>query len=602
MSPVSAELDHKPETQPEQQEPQQPKGRTRRGGRSLFVIGMAVVLGCLIVVPVALLVLGSFLQEPPRAFSLDFDGAGLRSYVAVLTDPQFPELVRTTLVASVLGTAGAVVLGSILAWLVTRTDVWGRRLLAGAAITPLFLSPLVAAFAWDLLASPKAGLLNIAIRSTGLNLTLNVYSLTGIVFVFAYCYSPYVYLFVSASLRNMDASLEEASQISGAGRLETMRRVTLPLAMPALLSSSLLVLVLLIQLFSIPAILAGPADLDFVSVRIWELVGAAPPRTNEASAFGVLLIVTTFLLVYAQNRMLKKRSYVTVGGKTTAPRRIKLGWTRLVWSAFAVSYVVVAVALPYTALVISGLRTSPFYTDLASLFDPSQFSFDQVSETLEDAVIQAAIGNTIIVSLATVILGSVLYFTVSYTVHKTDLRGRQALSYLTTLPVAIPGLIIGLGYVWAWITVPVGIYGSVVIIVLAYVSQFAPQGVRATTGTLMQIHPELEESSRVSGAGLATTIRRIVLPLSRHGILAGMVLMLVLSARELATALFLYTPDSRILSVTLFDFYSRGYTSPVAILSIVQSLVLMVLILASQWWGRDKGADTSSGRPPTPIS
>ena len=302
-------------------------GRPGLAGRTYFW-ALIALLTALIIVPIGLLILGSFLREPPRAFTVNFQGAGLQSYRDVLTDPLFTGLIRRTLIAAILGTLGAGLIGAILAWLVTRTDVWGRRMLSGAAITPLFLSPLVGAFAWDQLASPQSGLLNILLRSIGLRGGLNVYSMTGIVIVFSLYYSPYVFLFVSATLRNMDASLEEASQISGAGRLATMRRVTLPLALPALLSSCLLVVVLLIQLFSIPAILAGPAGLHFVSVRIWELVSSAPPRTNEASALGVILIIMTLLLVLLQHRVLKGRSYVTVGGKSAQPRRLNLGWTQ----------------------------------------------------------------------------------------------------------------------------------------------------------------------------------------------------------------------------------------------------------------------------------
>ena len=286
-----------------------------------ILMGMLIfVVSALIVLPIGVLAIGSFLSDPPRALSFNWAGITLQNYIVVFTDSSFPPLLKATVGTSLVGTAGAIIIGSGLAWLAVRTDIPGRGVINAIAIMPMFIPPLVGAFAWDILASPRSGILNILFRSLQVPVALNIYTIEGIAFVFAIYYAPYVYLFVSSALRNMDPVFEEASALSGAGRLRTMLRVTLPLVLPALLSSGLLVFVLLIQLFSIPAVLGEPGNIKFMSTRIWELIGFSPPEINVASALGMLMLLVTVLLVLAQHRLLASRSFVTVAGKGLRPK------------------------------------------------------------------------------------------------------------------------------------------------------------------------------------------------------------------------------------------------------------------------------------------
>ena len=543
---------------------------------------LLAVVSVLIIFPVIVLVIGSFLSEPPRALHFDWSGATLRNYLDLILSPDFADLVETTLVAAVFGTIGAVTIGSVSAWLAIRTNLPGRRGVEVISLLPMFVSPLVGAFAWDILASPHSGLINLFARDLHLPFTVNIYSLPGIAFVFSIYYAPYAFLLVSAALRNMDATLEEASIMSGAGQVRTMLKVTLPLVSPALLSASLLVFVLLISLFAIPAVLGEPGNIHFVSVRIWDLIGFAPPKVNQASALGVLVMMVTMSLVWLQHRVMRHRSYVTVSGKGLHPRPVELGILRWPLAMLVFLFLLANVLLPYAALLLIALRRNLFYTSLSTLFDPRQFGFAQFQSTLSDPVVRTSLWNTLAVGLGTVLIGSVLYFAVSYTVSRTRLRGRRVLDTIMVLPVAIPGLIIGLGYLWSWITIPVGLYGSLWIMIFAYVSQFAPQGVRSITGSLVQIHNELEESSRLSGAGFLYTLRRIVVPLSWPGIIAAMTFLLALSFREIATALFLYTADTQVFSVTMFDLWARGSTGVVAVMALVQTVIILTLVVLSR--------------------
>ncbi|MBV9113119.1 MAG: iron ABC transporter permease [Hyphomicrobiales bacterium] len=557
-------------------------------GRGLFMALLLAGLAFLIILPVFALVIGSFLPTPPRALAIDWSGLSLANYREILAGGGFLALLRVTLSAAVIGTAGALIIGTSLAWLAIRTDVPGRTFLENIAILPMFVPPLVGAFAWDILASPRSGIINIALRSIGLEGGLNIYSFGGIGFVFAIYYAPYVHLFVAAALRNIDPVHEEAAAMCGASRWRCLLQITLPLVSPALLSSGLLVFVLLIELFAIPAILGEPGNLHFISVRIWEMVGFTPPKVNQASALGVLMLVITVTLVLIQYRVLGKRSFTTVSGKGLRPDLVTLGAARWPLALLGFGYILFVVLMPYAALLFIALRKNLFYATLGALVDIRQISLDQFGLAFSDPVVRASFVNSLLVSFGTVAIGSVIYFTVAYVVHRTRLAGRRALDLIAVLPVAIPGLIIGLGYLWTWISLPIGIYGTLWIIILAYVSQFSPQGVRAISGSLMQIDPELEESSRLCGAGLAYTLRRIVVPLAWPGILSAIILLLILSFRELATALFLYTSTTQVFSLTMFDFWLRGSTNLVAAMALAQTLVLALLVLLARRIRRER--------------
>lgn len=554
----------------------------------LGVLALLVLLLGLIVLPVGVLLLGSVLSEAPRALRVDWSGLTLGNYAAVFAAAGFWPLVAATMGTALAGTGGAAAIGAGLAWLATRTDIPGRRVLDVVAVMPLLVPPLVGAFAWDILASPRSGILNIVLRAIGAPFTLNIYTVWGVAFADAIYYAPYIYLFVAAALRNMDASLEEAAAIGGAGRWRVLRDVTLPLVAPALLSSSLLVFVLLIELFAIPAVLGEPGNLHFISVRIWDLIGFTPPLVNQASALGGLMLAVTVGLVALQYRVQGRRSVVTVSGKGQRAHRIPLGAWRWPLASLGFGYLGLVVVLPTAALLFVALRKSIFFSTVAAMLDPSQFSLDQFGIAFGDPVVRGTLWTSLLVSAATMAIGTALYFVIAYVVHRTRLPGRRALDLVTILPVAIPGIIIGLGYLWSWISLPVGLYGTVWIIVLAYVSQFAPQATRAIAGSLVQIHPELEESSRICGAGFWTTLRRVILPLARPGVVSAMILLFVLSFRELATALFLYTSETQLFSLAMFDMWQRGSTGLVAAMALVQTAILLVVVLLGQVLRRDR--------------
>lgn len=548
---------------------------------SLFAI-----LFVLIVLPIGLLGLGSFLTEPPRAFRIDLTTLSLRNYIYILSDPGFLSLIGGTLSIALAGTVGAVIIGGSLAWITIRTDINRPELIGAVAIAPMFMPPLIGAFAWEILGSPRSGILNVVARSLGFEQFINIYSYAGIIFVFSYYYAPYVYLFVVSSLKNMDGALEEASAICGSGKIGTALKITFPLVIPSLLSSALLVFVLLIELFAIPAILAQPAGIKFVSVYIWELASSTPPQVGYASAHGMLLLTVAASFVVMQQRYLARKNFVVVGGKGRKIKRQQLGSVRYPIYALCLLYALLAVILPISALVFVALRDNLFFADAAQMLDLSMFSIDQVSFALTDSMVIRSLSNSAFVSLGAMSIGGALYFLVAHAIHRMKGPGRGALEVVSVLPVAIPGMVLGLGYVWTWISLPFGLYGTIWILIVAYVSQFTPQGVGAVSGSLRQIHPELEESSHLSGGGFWYTMRRVTLPLALPGLVSAMTLILVLSFRELAVSLFLYTSLTQVFSVTMFDYWSRGATATVAVMALVQIVILGLILGLGKLFGR----------------
>ena len=285
-------------------------------------------------------------------------------------------------------------------------------------------------------------------------------------------------------------------------------------------------------------------------------------------------MAVTGLLVWAQNRVLSGRSYTTVAGKAFRPRALRLGPWRFLTLGLALLYLFVVVILPSLALLVAAFRKFLFIRDLASLLDPNQYSLIHFTRLLSNPQTTDALINTLEVGLITAILGGLLAFVIGYTVVRTRVPGRRAVDVISTIPVAIPGLVVGVAYLWAWIGLPGGIYGTVWILALAFIARFIPDTVKALSTSLMQIHKELEEAAFICGRSLPSTVRTVILPLARPGIVAAMTLLFILSTRELGSSLFLYSTGSMVMAVQLLSFFDGGNMSITAAYSLVQMVLL----------------------------
>jgi iron(III) transport system permease protein len=443
---------------------------------------------------------------------------------------------------------------------------------------PLFVPPLVAGVAWSILGSPKTGLINTFLAKTGLDWRINLYSMPGIIFVFGMYYAPYVYMFTASALRNMDPSLEEAAEISGAGPVRTLFTVTFPLILPAIISGMLLSFVVMLGIYGVPAVLGAPANISVLTTYIFSLTSWSPPRYSTAAAVAMILMVVTGILVYAQQKVLSGRSFTTVAGKAFRPRALNLGPWRFLTLGLAMVYLIIVVVLPTLALVVAAFRKFLFIRDITSLFDTKQYSLLHFERLFSNPATINSIINTMEVGVITAVIGGVLSFAIGYTTVRSNAPGRRVIDLIATVPVAIPGLVIGVAYLWAWIGLPGGFYGTIWILALAFVARFLPDTIKALSTSLMQIHKELEEAAWICGRGTLSTIATIMLPLARPGVVAAMTLLFVLAIRELGSSLFLYSSGTMVMAVQLLGYYEGGNVSVTAAFSLVQMVILGVLI------------------------
>lgn len=485
------------------------------------------------------------------------------------------------------GTILAVVIGLAFSWIVVRTDTPFKGFIAGASMIPLFVPPLVAGVAWGILGSPKTGLLNTVLKWSGIDFRFDFYSMSGLILVFGIYYAPYVYMFTASALRNMDPSLEEASEVSGASAFTTLFTVTFPLIAPAILAGSLLSFVVMLGIYGVPAALGAPANISVLTTYIFKLTAWSPPLYNTAAAVAILLMVVTAILVWAQQRVLSGKSFATVAGKAFRPRALQLGRWRWFTFSLALLYIFVVVVLPTLALIIAAFRKFLFIKDFDALFDARAYSWVHFNSVFDNPLTILSIWNTMKVGVLTALVGGALAFAIGYTVNRTQVSGRRSIDLLATLPVAIPGLVVGVAYLWAWIGLPGGLYGTIWILALAFVARFMPDTVKALSTSFMQIHKELEEAAWICGRGMLGTIRTIVLPLARPGVVASMTLLFVLAIRELGSSLFLYTSDTTVMAVLLLDYYEGGNVGKTAAFSLVQTVLLAVLLGITTWLSRD---------------
>jgi iron(III) transport system permease protein len=539
-----------------------------------------------------MLLLGALTNTNPVVDGFATFELSFANFITVLANPNVHLALANSMIACGGGTALAVVIGLTFSWVVVRTNTPGKRFIAAASMLPLFVPPLVAAVAWSILASPRTGLLNTTLASMGIAWRFNVYSMSGLIAIFGIYYAPYVYMFTASALRNMDPSLEEAAEVTGATAFRTLLTVTFPLIAPAIISGMLLSFIVMLGIYGIPAVLGTPGDIPVLTTYIFKLTNWSPPLYSTAASVAIILMVVTGFLVWLQHKVISRRSYTTVAGKAFRPALLNLGPWRYLTLGLVVVYLCVVVVLPTLALIVAAFRKFLFIRDLPALFDGRQYSLIHFERLFANPLALRSIVNTMEVGLITALCGGALAFAIGYTIHRTRLPARRTVDLISTMPVAIPGLVVGVAYLWAWIGLPGGFYGTIWILALAFIARFMPDTVKALSTSLMQIHRELEEAAWICGRGILATIRSIVLPLARPGVIAAMTLLFILAIRELGSSLFLYTSNTMVMAVLLLDYYEGGNVGITAAFSLVQTLLLGVLIGIAHLLSRG-GADTS---------
>lgn len=556
-------------------------------GRRLPFILLMTLLFFIVIAPILMLVYASLISVPPRpGHEVSWSNFTLDNF-AFITSSNTITATINSLTIGLFGTLFALLGGGALAWLAARTDVPGRPLVQLAGIVPMFVSPLVGALAWSFIGSPSpTGYANLLMRELGLDVTVNLYSVSGIIFVFALYYIPYAFLFIYSALTLMNPELEEVARVHGATIRKTASFVTFPLVAPAILGSALLTFVLIIENFPVPQVLGTPSRINTLPSFIFNLMNTAPSRPNEAAGVGLLLMLVMSVVIWIQRRIISAREYATVTGKGFRPRMIELGKWRWPAFSFVAAYIMLAVVLPFFALFQMAFRQHSFIQDFWGLFDRTAFTMFHFNAVLDYAPFRIGLRNSIIASILTAVIGGALHLMMSYTVYRTKTPGRQWIEYVAMLPLAAPALVLGIGFLWTWLLLPFPLYGTLGILVVAFAVRFMPQGFRSISSSILQVHRDLEESAFVAGASRTRTTVEVTIPLIRSGVVSTMVLLLILSMRELSAAIFLFTSNTRVLSVVIFDLWFSGVLARAAAVSLIYAgLLLVVVMFARRYLG-----------------
>ena len=544
----------------------------RRDVSAAVMAAFAVILCLLVTLPIGWIIVFAF-TDRDRSFTLT-------NFRTLFTDPVFVEPLLTTFIIAASVSLTCCLFAAPLGWLVARTNMPLRRtirvLITASFVTPPFLG----AVAWELLAAPNSGLLNQLYRAvTGAGndaVLFDIYTLWGLIFVIS-CYTfPYVFVLVANALDRVPGDLEDASAMLGGSAWRTARRVTIPLALPALLAGTLVAFLQAMTLFGSPAILALPAGFHTMTTKIWTLF-QFPPKPELAAAASLPLLLLTVVLLRAQAAVLGRRSYVVVGGKTGAPRLIRLGLLR--WPAVLLCFAVLCmpVFLPYGALLNAALSRLPseLLTFETITLHNIRFVFLELSAT------KLAMKNTFLLGVLAATCATLLAVVVAYLTARAAVPGHKTLGFLATAPIAIPGIVLGVGLFLAYTRGPVVLYGTLWILLLAYVTIELPAAYQQLQAAFRALAPELEEAGRVLGATRMRTLRDITAPLLGPSLVATWCFVFVAVVRELSAAVILFTSETKVLSVLIFDLKESGDLAAIAVLGLSMLILTAAVIIAA---------------------
>jgi iron(III) transport system permease protein len=539
----------------------------------LLMIAAGVLASFLVIYPLAHLIYGSLrttMPGEPGMFTL-------HNFIEAFTSHKILSTIINTFIIMIGTTLVSAPAGIFLVWITTRTDTPFRRSLEVLNILPFLLSPYVAGIAWSLLLSPQIGILNKFLVNL-FNLRhapFDIFSIPGVIWVLSLYYTPYMYLFILGSFKTMDPSMEESARTCGSSLFKTTFKITIPLAAPAIISGCVIVFVHCAGQFGVPAHLIMPKGEYVLTTTIMRFTQVYPQEYNSAAAVSMLLLVISALGIFLQRKFIKGKEYTTVTGKAFRPRLILLGkWKYLTLSANII-YLFLSIVLPYgTLLVVS------FLTYWSGDVNPELLTLDNYRLVLlEDEAILRAIKNSIFVSTVGAFICLLITMLVAYLVNRTKIRGRGFFDYITMLPVGVPGMVIAVGLLWAWIRSPIPVYGTIWIIMIAFITRYTPYGMRAFSSSLLQLGPELEESARICGSSWFKTFIKILVPLLKPGFMAGWILLFILFMRELSTAIVLWYSGNEVISVQLFQLVRDGEFTAVAALSIIQAIIILAGIM-----------------------
>ena len=530
------------------------------------MIALLIAIGYFTIGPLIYLVQGTFTGSS--------GGFSFNNLHEAYAAPGIGTTIWDTVVYSMGSAVFAVVVGSALAFMVARTNMPAKNLMIAASLVPLIIPGVLHTIAWLLLASPQIGALN-----TLLGLHLNIFSLGGMMFVQGLHTAPLVFLLTLAAFQGMDPSLEEAALCSGSTVPRMLRKVTFPLAKPAILGALIISIVNGLESFEVPVLLGSYEGHRVITSEIWDALNQYPTQYGIAGAYALGLLLLTIIGVYYYSRVLSHgKRFATVTGKGFRPRTIELGAYRWVAAGLVGFYFLVAIILPIGILVYASLQQIYLPPSAETLRHATGENYTKIFHSPD---VKLALKNSLILGTASATLIMFVMAFVAWFISRGKARGRWILDAVASAPIAIPSLVVGVALLFVYLRFPLAIYGSLWILLIAYITRYMPFGMRYASSAMSQISVELDEASTVSGASLARTLRKIVLPLLLPGLLAGWIYIFIVSIRELASSLLLYSPGNQVLSIVIWEQYQNGSIGGLAAIGtlLIGGLVAFVAIL-----------------------
>jgi len=545
----------------------------------LILLGCSLLVLYLAGVPLVMLLYGSIrtapIGEPGAAYTID-------NYIKAYFDREFYLLFWNSLKYASGTCLLSFLIGTYLAWVNERTNTPFKKLFVVMALIPFIIPGILSTIAWILLLSPKIGLINLVVRGV-LRLEsspFNIYSMGGMVWAEAIHLYPLVFLLMAASFRNMDTSLEEAALTAGSSTFTTLRRVTLPLMRPAMFG---VMFVRGIEAFEVPALIGVPAKISVFTTKIFLAIHQFPSDFGLAGAYAVTLLVISGAGVLIYQKMTRKEErFATVTGKGYRPRVIDLGpWK---WVTFGTSFLIFLLAVILPVFILLWSSFIPFY-GIPSMELLSKLTLANYHYVLTYPLALTAFKNSFYLSVASATTVMLLTSVIAWITVKSKIPGRLFLDNLAFIPIAMPGIVLGVSLIWVYLTLPIPIYGTIWVLLLAYVTKFMPYGIRTASASMIQINKELEEASLASGGTWFQTFRKILLPLLMPGFVAGWIYISIISLRELSTSILLYSYNSTVLSIMAFDLWEGGQYTYVCALGVLMVLMLIVMAFIARRLG-----------------
>ncbi len=571
----------------------------RDSARAGFSFGMASRFDVATVVMICVSVVTGYLVLPPlysviqtslftTKLTGEIDQFTLRYYEDLFRELQIIGPFLNTFYFSIGSAVFATLLGGSIAWIVVRTDSPLRGLGYFTAFASFGTPFILYTIGWLLLLG-RAGPVNYWLKILFDQTTpvLNVYSLFGMIMIESLLWSPFVFLMLAAAFRSMDPSLEEASAACGARVWQTMRRVSLRLMLPAFFSVMLLIFIRSFEAFEIPALVGLPGDIRVLTTSIYLDAQKLPPRYGSAGAFAVLLMIVVAATLYIYFRLTREGDrYQTVTGKGYRPTLINLGRWRYLAGAGLVTYSIVLLVLPF--LIILWASVLPYYMQ-PGLEGLTKLTLKNYVAALNFTKITDAIKNSLLLGLGSASFVMILTLLASWLLVRTKIRGRWLLDLLTTLPLLFPGIVMGLAILRFYLFVPIPVYGTLWILLIAFVTRYIPYGIRYTHSGLLQLHKELEEASYVSGASWYSSMRRIILPLMMPSFLGGWIFIFLLSAKELSMSVLLVSPQTPVVSVAIFELWENAQVGELAAFGVIWTAILVTVAIFYYGFARRYG-------------